>query len=51
MFFTCTKFCKLLFQKYLSDSDFIKVFGITKDNFVTLPQWKQLNLKKEKGMF
>ncbi|CAG5982213.1 unnamed protein product [Menidia menidia] len=38
-------------EKYLSDSDFMDVFGITKDDFVNLPQWKQLNMKKEKGMF
>ncbi|KAI3370212.1 hypothetical protein L3Q82_024994 [Scortum barcoo] len=38
-------------EKYLSDSDFNNVFGMTKDNFVSLPRWKQLNLKKEKGMF
>lgn len=38
-------------QKYLSDSDFNDVFGITKDDFVSLPRWKQLNMKKERGMF
>ncbi|XP_028261392.1 advillin isoform X2 [Parambassis ranga] len=38
-------------EKHLSDSDFTGVFGITKDDFVRLPQWKQLNMKKEKGMF
>uniref|UniRef100_A0A3Q3LF23 Advillin n=1 Tax=Mastacembelus armatus TaxID=205130 RepID=A0A3Q3LF23_9TELE len=38
-------------EKYLSDSDFINVFGITKDDFVSMPRWKQLNLKKEKMMF
>uniref|UniRef100_A0A3B4Z9B7 Advillin-like n=1 Tax=Stegastes partitus TaxID=144197 RepID=A0A3B4Z9B7_9TELE len=38
-------------EKYLSDSDFSCVFGITKDDFVSMPQWKQLNMKKEKGMF
>ncbi|XP_029990695.1 advillin isoform X1 [Sphaeramia orbicularis] len=38
-------------EKHLSDSDFSSVFGISKDDFVTLPQWKQLKLKKEKGMF
>uniref|UniRef100_A0A668TKP5 HP domain-containing protein n=1 Tax=Oreochromis aureus TaxID=47969 RepID=A0A668TKP5_OREAU len=37
--------------KYLSDSDFTTVFGMTKDEFVSLPQWKQLKMKKEKGMF
>ncbi|XP_073324505.1 advillin [Pagrus major] len=38
-------------EKHLSDSDFNDVFGITKDDFASLPQWKQLTLKKEKGMF
>lgn len=38
-------------EKYLSDSDFIAVFGITKDDFARLPGWKQLNMKKIKGMF
>uniref|UniRef100_UPI0037E9BCBC advillin n=1 Tax=Semicossyphus pulcher TaxID=241346 RepID=UPI0037E9BCBC len=38
-------------EKHLSDSDFNVVFGITKDDFASLPRWKQLNLKKEKGMF
>ncbi|KAF3689723.1 Advillin p92 [Channa argus] len=38
-------------EKYLSDSDFTSVFGMDKDKFVSLPQWKQLSLKKEIGMF
>ncbi|XP_074524428.1 advillin [Halichoeres trimaculatus] len=38
-------------ENYLSDSDFAEVFGITKDDFVSLPRWKQLNMKKERGMF
>ncbi|XP_011473740.1 advillin [Oryzias latipes] len=38
-------------EKYLSDGDFFNVFGISKDDFVRLPQWKQLKLKKEKGLF
>ncbi|CAN9512287.1 unnamed protein product [Ophioblennius macclurei] len=38
-------------ENHLSDSDFSIVFGMTKDDFVSLPSWKQLNLKKEKGMF
>ncbi|XP_049432955.1 advillin [Epinephelus fuscoguttatus] len=38
-------------EKHLSDSDFYDVFGITKDDFASMPRWKQLNLKKEKGMF
>uniref|UniRef100_A0A668A4T9 Advillin n=1 Tax=Myripristis murdjan TaxID=586833 RepID=A0A668A4T9_9TELE len=31
--------------------DFCNVFGITKDQFASLPQWKQLKIKKDKGMF
>ncbi|CAB1459286.1 unnamed protein product [Pleuronectes platessa] len=38
-------------EKHLSDSDFDSVFGISKDDFAQLPQWKQLKMKKEKGMF
>ncbi|XP_054472534.1 advillin isoform X1 [Anoplopoma fimbria] len=38
-------------EKHLADSDFNYVFGITKDDFVSMPQWKQLKIKKEKGMF
>ncbi|XP_060925962.1 advillin isoform X2 [Limanda limanda] len=38
-------------EKHLSDSDFSSVFGISKDDFAQLPQWKQLGMKKETGMF
>uniref|UniRef100_A0A3Q3VQ95 HP domain-containing protein n=1 Tax=Mola mola TaxID=94237 RepID=A0A3Q3VQ95_MOLML len=38
-------------EKYLSDSDFSDIFGISKNDFARLPRWKQLNMKKEKGMF
>ncbi|TNN81289.1 Advillin [Liparis tanakae] len=38
-------------EKHLSDSDFNEVFGITKDDFASMPQWKQVNMKKLKGMF
>ncbi|XP_051272096.1 advillin [Dicentrarchus labrax] len=38
-------------EKHLSDSDFNDVFGITKDDFASLPRWKQLSMKKEKRMF
>lgn len=43
--------CFTVFKDYLSDSDFNSVFGISKDDFVNLPRWKQLNMKKEKGLF
>uniref|UniRef100_A0A3Q2YDS7 Advillin n=1 Tax=Hippocampus comes TaxID=109280 RepID=A0A3Q2YDS7_HIPCM len=38
-------------ERYLTDSDFCHIFGITKDEFANLPKWRQLNLKKEKGLF
>ncbi|KAF7653796.1 hypothetical protein LDENG_00078530 [Lucifuga dentata] len=38
-------------EKHLSDSDFSNIFGMTKDEFATLPGWKQLTIKKEKGLF
>uniref|UniRef100_A0A8C5HXF9 Advillin-like n=1 Tax=Gouania willdenowi TaxID=441366 RepID=A0A8C5HXF9_GOUWI len=38
-------------EKHLSDSDFSSVFGMTKDDYASLPQWRQLQLKKERGMF
>uniref|UniRef100_A0A6Q2YTC6 HP domain-containing protein n=1 Tax=Esox lucius TaxID=8010 RepID=A0A6Q2YTC6_ESOLU len=40
-----------IFQKHLSDTDFSVIFGMSKDQFAGLPQWKQLNLKKSKGLF
>ncbi|KAK5615663.1 hypothetical protein CRENBAI_023637 [Crenichthys baileyi] len=38
-------------EKHLSDADFSSLFGMTKDNFASMPQWKQLNLKKKTGLF
>lgn len=38
-------------EKHLSDEDFQAIFGMSKDLFVTLPQWKQISLKKGKGLF
>ncbi|KAM4612488.1 advillin [Polymixia lowei] len=38
-------------ERYLSDSDFSDIFGMTKDEFASLPPWKQLSMKKEKGLF
>ncbi|XP_020845808.1 advillin [Phascolarctos cinereus] len=38
-------------ENYLSDEDFVAVFGIPRGKFAALPGWKQLNLKKEKGLF
>ncbi|XP_057702662.1 advillin [Corythoichthys intestinalis] len=38
-------------ERYLTDLDFCNIFGINKDQFANLPRWRQLNLKKEKGLF
>ncbi|XP_072699092.1 advillin isoform X1 [Canis lupus baileyi] len=38
-------------ENYLSEQDFISVFGITRGQFAALPGWKQLQMKKEKGLF
>ncbi|KAM9229872.1 advillin [Dugong dugon] len=38
-------------ENYLSEQDFVSVLGITREQFAALPDWKQLQLKKEKGLF
>ena len=38
-------------QAYLSDDDFLSVFGKTKEAFYTMPKWKQDLLKKKQGLF
>ncbi|XP_077153912.1 advillin isoform X2 [Ranitomeya variabilis] len=38
-------------ETYLSDRDFISVFGMTRGEFSALPSWKQLNIKKKLGLF
>jgi len=38
-------------EMYLSDEDFQDVFGMSKDDFLTYPQWKRDNMRKEHGLF
>ncbi|GAA6069995.1 advillin, partial [Tachysurus ichikawai] len=38
-------------ERYLSDTDFVSAFQMSKDQFYALPQWKQLATKKENGLF
>ncbi|XP_015983170.2 advillin isoform X2 [Rousettus aegyptiacus] len=38
-------------ENYLTEQDFVSVFGITRGQFDALPGWKQLQMKKEKGLF
>ncbi|XP_066554646.1 supervillin isoform X2 [Amia ocellicauda] len=41
----------LRLEIYLSDEDFQKVLEMKRDEFNSLPNWKQINLKKSKGLF
>ncbi|XP_007445271.1 advillin-like [Python bivittatus] len=38
-------------ENFLSDDDFMRVFGIPWEKFAALPTWKQLHMKKERGLF
>ena len=38
-------------EMYLPDDEFHKVFGMAKDDFYRLRQWKQRELKKKAGLF
>eukprot|EP00003_Mantamonas_plastica_P001333 TRINITY_DN1095_c0_g5_i1.p1 TRINITY_DN1095_c0_g5~~TRINITY_DN1095_c0_g5_i1.p1 ORF type:complete len:833 (-),score=276.14 TRINITY_DN1095_c0_g5_i1:45-2471(-) len=38
-------------ETYLSDEEFETVFGMTRDAFNGLPQWKRANHKKQHGLF
>eukprot|EP01120_Amphizonella_sp_Union-15-10_P017555 TRINITY_DN9784_c0_g1_i1.p1 TRINITY_DN9784_c0_g1~~TRINITY_DN9784_c0_g1_i1.p1 ORF type:complete len:459 (-),score=96.49 TRINITY_DN9784_c0_g1_i1:40-1416(-) len=38
-------------ENHLSDSQFFELFKTTKKDFATLPVWKQLRMKKDKGLF
>ncbi|KAE8626724.1 hypothetical protein XENTR_v10006726 [Xenopus tropicalis] len=38
-------------ESYLTDQDFAATFGITREEFYALPSWKQLNMKKQLGLF
>uniref|UniRef100_A0A673MTJ9 Villin-1 n=1 Tax=Sinocyclocheilus rhinocerous TaxID=307959 RepID=A0A673MTJ9_9TELE len=38
-------------EDYLSNDDFKLIMGISRIDFYDQPSWKQLNLKKEKGLF
>ncbi|XP_050978924.1 advillin [Labeo rohita] len=38
-------------ERYLSDQDFQAILGISREEFDSLPQWKQKTIKKEKGLF
>ncbi|TRY81650.1 hypothetical protein DNTS_025974 [Danionella cerebrum] len=41
----------LRLEVYLTDDDFERVLDMTREDFDALPAWKQVNLKKTKGLF
>ncbi|XP_057680143.1 supervillin isoform X3 [Corythoichthys intestinalis] len=41
----------LRLEVYLSDEDFQKGLDMTREDYASLPAWKQVNLKKTKGLF
>ncbi|XP_075875729.1 supervillin-like isoform X2 [Nelusetta ayraudi] len=41
----------LRLEIYLSDQDFEKALEMTREEYESLPGWKQVNLKKAKGLF
>ncbi|XP_063789984.1 villin-1 [Pseudophryne corroboree] len=38
-------------EEYLSTEDFTSIFGVSRNEFQALPEWKRQNIKKEKGLF
>ncbi|XP_066975023.1 villin-1-like isoform X2 [Macrobrachium rosenbergii] len=38
-------------EEYLSDPDFKTVFGVDREDYDSIPQWKRNNLKKKAGLF
>ncbi|KAK8742675.1 hypothetical protein OTU49_001619 [Cherax quadricarinatus] len=38
-------------EDFLSDGDFKTVFGVDRNEFESIPQWKKNNLKKKAGLF
>ena len=38
-------------ETYLSSHDFDELFQMSKEDFYSLPPWKQQNLRKEKNLF
>jgi len=38
-------------ELHLCNAEFLEIFGMSKDDFLKLPRWKQTQQKKEKGLF
>jgi hypothetical protein len=42
---------KSVLENYLSDEEFLKVFGMDREAWNKLPSWKQVPKKKEVGLY
>jgi len=42
---------KQLLEDYISDTEFGRTFGMTRVDFAEYSEWKQLEIKKELGLF
>ena len=38
-------------EQYLEDDEFMRILAMTREEFAGLPAWKQVNVRKEKGLF
>jgi hypothetical protein len=38
-------------EMYLSDEEFAKVFGMSRERYLALPQWQQTPKKRDAGLF
>jgi hypothetical protein len=38
-------------QNYLSEDDFLKVFGCSRAEYIAMPQWKRVQKKRATGLF
>lgn len=38
-------------ENYLQDEEFLQVLGMERLEFAALPPWKQLNMKRDKGLY
>ena len=42
---------KQLLEDYISDTEFGRTFGMSRGEFADYSEWKQLEIKKELGLF
>jgi len=38
-------------EEYVSEDEFNKMFGLTRNDYLTQPKWKQTEMKRKSGLF